>query len=69
VLDADADTATTVTVDVVGGNNPFRNWSVNVWTLPLADLSSTTPVHAKQNRASAASTVSITNLSTSAGGS
>lgn len=68
VLDADADAATTVDISIVFPANPFNGANVNIWTVPSTDLSSTAPVDAKYARASAATGVSVTTLSTSAGG-
>lgn len=68
VLDADADTATTIDISIAYPANPFNSANVNVWTVPSADLGSTVPVDAKYARASAATGVSATTLSTSAGG-
>lgn len=43
LLDADADTATTVTVSVTYSSSPFARTQMDVWTIPSAQLSSTTP--------------------------
>jgi hypothetical protein len=67
VLDADADTATTVTIALTFAANPFNTARINVWYLPSGDLSSTAPVDAQIIRTAATTSVNL-NLATSAGG-
>lgn len=68
VLGADADTATTVSISVDYGVNPFSGTRYSLWTVPSGDLSSPTPTGTGTIRnVSAASTIAVT-LNTSAGG-
>jgi len=68
VLDADSDTATTVDLSVTLPNNPFVGIYFNIWTVPSASLSSSTPTDSKFARNSSATSLSVTTLSTSSGG-
>lgn len=67
VLDADADTSTTADFNFTFQGNPFGTTQINVWTVPLADLSSTTPTGFSAVRAATNTTLSTT-IATSAGG-
>lgn len=69
VLDADADTATSVTVTLAHPSSPFGTRRIDVYYLPSADLSSTTPVDSKTAKDdTTGNTVLSINLNTSAGG-
>lgn len=67
VLDADADTATTVTTTLNYAANPFGSRHLDIYYLPSGDLNSTTPVDSKTASSAAATTLNIS-LNTSAGG-
>lgn len=69
MLDADADTATSVTVTLAHPSSPFGTRRIDVYYLPSADLSSTTPVDSKTAKDdTTGNTVLSINLNTSAGG-
>ncbi|WP_027533825.1 sialate O-acetylesterase [Bradyrhizobium sp. WSM3983] len=69
VLDADADTATSVTVTLdFGGANPFGSRRVAVYTVPSGDLSSPTPVASNGGTVNSGGTVVNASFNTSAGG-
>lgn len=68
LLDADADTATSITVTLVYGQSPFATTQMDVWTIPSAQLSSTTPVASTLLKQQAAAISQTINIATSAGG-
>jgi len=67
LLDADADTATTITVSVTYISNPFARTQMDVWAIVSGQLSSTTPVDTKTALV-LANTVGSLNIATSAAG-
>lgn len=66
VLDADADTATSITVSITLNTNPFVAYRMAMWTVPSANVSSFTATHNK-NTATATTSVSTTVATTSGG--
>jgi hypothetical protein len=69
VLDADADTATTVNVVINYGSNPFSTAYTTIWTVPSGDLLSTTPVDVKYlfDGTGTATTLSVSPKTTTGG--
>lgn len=66
-LNANNATATTFSLNITFTGDPFQGNIVNVWTVPLADLSSTTPT-GSNGSSTASSTTGSTTLTLSAGG-
>jgi hypothetical protein len=67
VLLADADTATTVTVDIVYSTNPFGTTVLHLWTAPSGNMSSQTATGSSGIQTPTVTTTSTT-INTSAGG-
>lgn len=68
LLLADANTATTVSVSLDYGVNPFGNTLFDTWTVPSSDMTSTTPVGSNGVTTAAGSTVGSTPVATTSGG-